>query len=172
MHPRDDVSTQLQALLAASPGGLRAPELRARLPVRISQPTLSRRLRELRDRGLVTTEGRARATRYHAAAPGRLAELRSRALHEAVAHRLARDPELLDSVRERLARLRRVNPHGHPYHDRWAALLDGPLPRLLRVLGEDSEAADDLRRESPFTVLADPDMRRRVFKRFGNGTRQ
>jgi hypothetical protein len=62
-------------LLSASPEGLRPPEIRGRLPEPISQPTLSRRLQELRDRGPITAEGKARATRYHAARPGLAADL-------------------------------------------------------------------------------------------------
>lgn len=166
MESLGEIHSRLLALLSAHPQGLRAPGILARLPERISQPTLSRRLRELRDRGLVTQEGKARATRYHAANPGLLADLRNRALHQAVAHQLVRNPEFRERARERLDQLRRVNPHGRVYHDRWMELLDSPLPRLLRVLGEDSEQADALRKESPFTVLMDPDMRRRVFERF------
>lgn len=153
-------------VLAASSEALSAPDILARLPERISQPTLSRRLRELRDQGQIIVEGKARATRYRAARPALLAELRNRALHEVVAHRLADDPALRERVVRRLGQLRKVNPHGALYHDRWQTLLDGPLPRLLRVLHEDSEDADAMRRESPFTILVDQDARRRVFDRF------
>jgi hypothetical protein len=68
---------------------------------------------------------------------------------------------------DRLQQRRRVNPHGRPYHDRWAALLEGPLPRLLRTLNEVSELADALRQESPFTVLVPVDERRRIFDSIG-----
>jgi hypothetical protein len=50
------------------------------------------------------------------------------------------------------------------YHDRWAALLDGPLTRLLSALTEVSEQADALRKESPFTPLVTAEERRRVFE--------
>lgn len=167
MRHKPAIHDRLLGLLAASPKGLRAPELLALLPEPISQPSLSRRLQELRARGLVASEGKARATRYHALAPGQLPVLRSRALHQAIAQRLAQQPELRERARARLAQLRQVNPHGRSYHDRWAALLDEPLPRLLRKLTEDSEDADTLRQESPFTVLVDCDTRRRVFEQFG-----
>lgn len=166
MKYRREMNDRILGLLGASQEGLSAAEIRARLPERISQPTLSRYLQKLRARGLVNIEGKARATRYHMAEPGRLAALRSRALHEAIATRIAQDPGLLGQVRNRLNRLRQVNPHGRRYHEQWSAILQGPLPRLLRVMTEDSEEAADLRRESPFTVLADPETRRRVFERF------
>jgi hypothetical protein len=62
-----------------------------------------------------------------------------------------------------LQKLRQANPHGRVYHDRWAALLDGPLPALLRTITEVSEQADSLRKESPFTMLIKAEDRRRIF---------
>jgi hypothetical protein len=88
----------------------------------------------------------------------------ARRLHEHVARRLVTEPALREVARARLQKLRTVNPHGHAYHDRWEALLDGPLPRLLQILPEDSEQANDLRRESPFTTLVDPAVRNRVYR--------
>lgn len=166
MSTPNETQRQLLTVLASSPEGLRTPEILARLPERISQPTLSRRLQELRDQGQIVVEGKARATCYRAARPGLLADLRNRALHEAAAHRLAADPALRERVAQRLEQLRKINPHGAIYHDRWQNLLQGPLPRLLRVLHEDSEDADAMRSESPFTILVDQDTRRHVFERF------
>jgi hypothetical protein len=57
-----------------------------------------------------------------------------------------------------------VEGRGRVYHDRWEALLDGPLPALLRTITENSEQAEALRKESPFTVLVTPRERRRVFE--------
>ena len=67
-------------------------------------------------------------------------------------------------MRERLNKLRAVNPHGRVYHDRWEALLDSPLPTLLRAITESSEQAETLRKESPLTILVTPEERRRVFE--------
>lgn len=108
--------------------------------------------------------GSARATRYHATDRDDLSGLRSLRLHEAAAQRLVRDPSLLETARERLNRLRQVNPHGDVYHDRWAVLLDGSLPSLLRTMTEPSEQAATLRQESPFTVLVPAGERRRIFE--------
>ncbi|MCM2309914.1 MAG: hypothetical protein NDI84_00805 [Steroidobacteraceae bacterium] len=131
---------------------------------RVSQPTLWRILHGLRSEGRITVEGRGRATRYHAAARTDAAALRSLRLHQCAARRLAGHPALRGVVRERLEQLRTINPHGRAYHDRWQALLDGPLPALLRTITETSEQADTLRKESPLTVLVSPEERRRVFE--------
>jgi len=150
-------------LLMSEPLGLPAPRIRQLVRPRISQPTLWRVLDSLRTEGRITVEGRARATRYHASESTSLSVLRSRRLHERAARRLAGDPALREVARERLQKLRQVNPHGRVYHDRWQTLLDGSLPRLLRVMTEASEQSDAMRQESPLTVLVTAEERRRVF---------
>jgi len=45
-----------------------------------------------------------------------------------------------------------------------AALLDGPVPDLLQALTEESEQADAVRKESPFSILLSEAERRRVFE--------
>ena len=155
---------QVLLLLLSEPRGLSEPELRQRLRPRISQPTLWRVLNGLRSEGRIAVEGRARATRYHAVEQTDLPTLRSRRLHQYVAERLARDPSLRAIARDRLEKLRQVNPHGRVYHDRWAELLAGPLPALLRTLTEASVQSDDLRKESPFTTLVDTPARERIFR--------
>lgn len=161
---RTDTREQVLQLLLTEPQGLSEPEIRRQLRPRVSQPTLWRVMNALRTAGLVVVEGRARATRYHAAERIDRPTLRSRRLHQRVAERLARDPGLRAQARERLERLRQVNPHGRRYHDRWAELLDGPLPALLRTLTEASAQSDDLRQESPFTTLIDAPTRERIFR--------
>lgn len=167
-NTRDTLEQQVLNLMAANPKGLASPRLRARLHPRISQPTLSRLLASLRARGRVMKTGSARATRYHLV-DGRIgaAELRSRLLHEEVATRLVRDPTLKSQALQRLEFIRKVNPSGRVYHDRWAELLAGDMPALLRNMTEDSERAAVLRRESPFTVLYDQDLRKRLFQPSG-----
>jgi hypothetical protein len=156
-------------LVMSEPLGLSEPRIRDLVRPRISQPTLWRILDGLRTEGRITVEGRARATRYHACEATDLSVLRSRRLHERAARRLAGDPELREVARERLQKLRQVNPHGRVYHDRWQALLDGPLPRLLRAMTEASEQSDAMRQESPFTVLVTEAERRRVFESIRTG---
>ena len=156
---------RLLQLLMPEPAGLSAPELRRALRTQVSQPTIWRLLDALRSTGAVIVEGRGRATRYHAAARRDPAALRSLQMHRAAARRLVADPGARDTALRRLERLRAVNPHGRTYHDRWQALLDGPLPSLLRAMTEDSELAETLRKESPFTVLVTPAERRSAFAR-------
>ena len=151
-------------LLMSEPLGLSAPRIRQLVRPRISQPTLWRILDSLRTEGRITVEGRARATRYHASEEAGLSILRSRRLHERAARRLAGNPALREVARDRLEKLRQVNPHGRVYHDRWQALLDGPLTRLLRAMTEASEQSDALRQESPLTGLVTAEERRRVFE--------
>jgi predicted transcriptional regulator len=160
-----DLEEQVLYLLAAHPGGLPSPAIRKLLKPSISQPTLSRLLTRLRARGAVMKTDAARATRYHLVG-GRVgaAELRSRLLHEQVAKRLVHDPALKSVALKRLEKIRRANPSGRPYHRRWAELLESDMPRLLRVMTEDSERGAALRRESPFTVLYDPALRKRLLK--------
>lgn len=161
---KTQLEQQVLTLLAAHPGGVTSPELQALLHPRVSQPTLSRLLLGLRARGLVLQTGAARATRYHLAG-GRIraAELRSRLLHEQVAMKLVRHPELKTVAEVRLEKLKQVNPSGRPYHERWAELLHSDMPTLLRAMTEDSDNAAALRRESPFTVLFDSRQRKQLF---------
>jgi len=154
---------QVMQLLAVEPAGLSAPELMRLIRPRISQPTLWRTLDGLRAEGRIATQGRARATRYHATARIDLPALRSLRLHQLAARRLAADPELRRIAHQRLQKLHHANPHGRVYQDRWADLLGGSLPALLRTMTEASEQADALRKESPFTILVTPEERRRVF---------
>jgi hypothetical protein len=161
---RHSLGEQVLQLLFTEPLGLSEPEIRRRLRPRVSQPTVWRVLNGLRSEGRLTVEGRARSTRYHGSARTDPPTLRSRHLHQRAAARLAGDPSLRDRIRARLLQLRQVNPHGRVYHERWAALLDGPLPALLRTMTEVSEQADVLRKESPFTVLISSRDRRRIFE--------
>lgn len=159
-----DTPAQVLQLLLTEAQGLAEPEIRRRLQPPVSQPTLWRVLNALRTEGRIRIDGRARATRYYAAEHIDVNTLRRRRLHRHIAERLVRDMSLRDRVQQRLELLRQVNPHAAVHHDRWAGLLSGPLPALLRVLTEASESSDDLRRESPFTVLADDAERMRIFR--------
>jgi hypothetical protein len=160
----DGLRNEIVALLASAPDGLSAPQILAGLEDRISQPTLSRRLLDLRARGRVVAVGQARATRYfYTGNRVELAAVRSRVLHERIARRIARNPALLNRVRKRLKQLSEVNPSGRIYHQQWGALLDADLPSLLHTMVAESERSDALRKESPFTVLATREDRQRVF---------
>lgn len=158
---------QILGLLAAHPEGLSAPALRKALRPRISQPTLSRRLMALRARGEIAKVGSARATRYFlAGGRHRLAELRSQALHQRVAEKLVRNPDVARKALETLKKLRERNPSGHPYHDQWEELLRGDRLRLLQTLVADTETARALRQETPFAGTLSANERTEILMRF------
>lgn len=161
---RHDYSQKVIQLLLTAPNGMSAPEIIRHLAPAVSQPTLWRVLDKLRSEGRVIVDGFARATRYHSTERGDVPALRSLRMHDVVAKRLVNHPDLLDVARNRLQRLREINPHGGVYHNRWQELIDGPMDRLLRMLTEPSEEAGTLRQESPFTTLVPGDERRRVFE--------
>jgi DNA-binding transcriptional ArsR family regulator len=161
------IEREILRLLAASPDGLPEPVLRAHLSVPISQPTLHRYLATLRTRGLVIKLGAARATRYrYVGGRHHLAELRSRALHERIAQRLASDPRRLKLARRRLEELRAANPAASRHHDAWARLLEGDLHALLLKMTEDTEEARALRKESPFGRLLPAAERTKILRQF------
>ena len=93
-----------------------------------------------------------------------MAELRSLALHRAVAERLAREPLLVSTA------LRRVDgwiAEGtvHPrYARRWREILDLPLDALLATLIDTGEEATDLRQVSPFAGVLSPRERWSVWR--------
>lgn len=77
----------------------------------------------------------------------------SLALHQAVAERLRADPDrVLSHARRNLAVLHEVHRGGHSdvWIDRWQALLDGPVDRLLAVMVDPGQDARDLRQSNPF----------------------
>lgn len=79
-----------------------------------------------------------------------LAELRSLALHRAVADKLSHDAALLALARTNLdAAAARGTTHPH-YVEAWRRLLALPLDALLVKLVDESQEMRDLRQASPF----------------------
>jgi hypothetical protein len=84
------------------------------------------------------------------------ARARSLAYHQAVAQRL-RKP-MVEEARYVLFRWREQGRMDARYADRWAQLLERPLPEIRRALVEENQDADDLRQNSPFAgVLSEPE---------------
>jgi DNA-binding HxlR family transcriptional regulator len=163
-----NIKQQILALLALEPEGLRASELRAEIRPKVSQPTLWRRLNELRSTGLIMRIGRGRSCRYVAASAGdAIGELRSRALHLEVGKKLMRKPELLNAARERLKRMRVTAPYAKAYLEHWESLLSGPIEPVLRVFGAYDEEAKALRHVSPFAGALNEKERILVLRRQG-----
>lgn len=95
---------------------------------------------------------------HHSAGHDR-ARMRGLTYHQAVAHRLSR--AMVEEARYVLFRWREQGLVDERYADRWEQLLARPLPEIRRALTEESQAADDLRQNSPFAgVLSEPERRR------------
>ena len=95
----------------------------------------------------------------------RAAELRSLGYHRAVASRL--DSRLVGEARSRLTRWeyeRRIDPR---YANEWRQVLSWPIPRIKRLISEDTERARDLRQNSPFAGALHERERQRVLEAVG-----
>jgi Fe2+ or Zn2+ uptake regulation protein len=155
-------------LLAMNPGGLSASELRTQIRPQVSQPTLWRRLDELRAAGRVRMIGHGRSTRYVGATSGHaIADLRSKALHKEVGKKLLRQPQLLEVARRRLEKMRVATPYAQVYVERWEHLLSGPIEYVLQVLGADDEDSSALRHASPFAGVLTQQERLAALRRQG-----
>jgi hypothetical protein len=86
----------------------------------------------------------------------RRAELRSLALHRALARRL--DERTVDEARHRVNEWRRTGRIDPEYADEWERILSWPIPRIAKFVTTDSQRARDLRQNSPFAgVLTAPE---------------
>jgi hypothetical protein len=91
-----------------------------------------------------------------------LAELRSIAYHQAIAQRLRANPELLDTVRQRLQS--QLDSEAHPptsssqrhWAQVWSELIEQPIDQLLEFMLERSDKADQLRQSTPFAGILTP----------------
>jgi len=89
-------------------------------------------------------------------------ELRSLALHRAVADMLRREPLAIERALSNLARWE-TSVQGS-WISEWRELLLGPRERLLTFLTEQSERADRLRQSSPFAGVLPASVRRRIYE--------
>lgn len=170
---KEKLQERILGLLSASQEGLSVPQLRKQLRPAPSQPTLSRWLTDLRARGLVVKTGAARATRYVLAGGSHhLAEIRSQALHAAVARKLVKAPGYKRKALTRLEKLKQMQPAARAYHQRWEQLLHGDQAELLRVMTSPGETESALRAASPFTTLLSDKERERIFRQFATGGRK
>lgn len=164
----DRIEQQILGNLTLHPEGLAAQDLQTVVRPKVSQPTLWRRIDRLRAIGRIRAIGRGRATRYvsqdsdHA-----ISDLRSKALHIEIGHKLLRRPELLNGARARLQRMYQSAPYSKEYFDRWAELLAGPLEGVLFVLGANDEGSKALRHVSPFAGLLSESERLRILRKQG-----
>ena len=96
-------------------------------------------------------------------------DLRSIALHRAVAEKLRANPALLDIAHDNLDRWSRTGGHSQPYWDEWRRILGLPLEELLALLVEDSERMAALRQTAPFAGVLDPRERWAIYESFEPG---
>jgi hypothetical protein len=94
----------------------------------------------------------------------RLAEERSLAYHQAVAEKLAAEPQLLDRARARVQSWLasgEVHPH---YASAWKEILARSIAEVQAFLAQDSENARALRQVTPFAGALDPRTRWRIWR--------
>ncbi|MBU4337785.1 MAG: hypothetical protein KJ548_14580 [Actinobacteria bacterium] len=76
---------------------------------------------------------------------------RSLALHQLIAEKIRRDPELFENVKRTLARWSKtVCANSQPYLEEWQRLVNLGIKECLAVATEDSERANAMRQASPF----------------------
>ena len=93
-------------------------------------------------------------------------ELLSLRLHEAVAHKLKRAPNLLTGVRARvtqLSELGQMHPH---YQEAWLTWLTLELDEQLSALISQEETWISMRQVSPFAGVLETHERAEVLRRF------
>ncbi len=97
----------------------------------------------------------------------RLLELRSLALHAAIARKVRGHPELIDRARANLERwMAAADDGGRAVLEEWRGLLDLPVADLLRVMVDWNEAAIRLRQSSPFAGILNPSERKAIYEAF------
>jgi hypothetical protein len=93
----------------------------------------------------------------------RKAELRSLALHRAIAERLS-DPGVVERARGQVERWVREGKLHPGWAERWHAELVRPLVELKGRLTEDTQEMIDLRQCTPFVGVLDPRERWRIWR--------
>ena len=88
----------------------------------------------------------------------------SLALHAAVAERLKVDPEVLDRARCKVEDWLARGGSSTELLQRWREILGSPAETIQQALTERSEAADWLRKASPFAGALPPRERERILR--------
>ncbi len=93
-------------------------------------------------------------------------DLRSIALHAAIAQRLESNPERWQIVKENLERQLAEGGASRPYAIAWKELLDLPWEKLRQLMVEDSEHMRAMRQASPFAGVLDNQERWAIFDQY------
>jgi len=110
----------------------------------------------------------APATKRSITRPHDWIDERSRALHQAVAEKVRRNPELLLVALQNLERWTETSSDStKPLFEEWKQIIQTwPLEKLLELLGEQGERANQLRQASPFTGILSDRERNEIFQRY------
>ena len=97
----------------------------------------------------------------------RVIEARSLAMHCLIAHKIGRDPRLLDVARRNLAAWSaRYGDQPPRALDEWRVILTRPWHEIAALITDAGETATRLRQSSPFAGVLTPIERRRVYEAF------
>ncbi len=93
-------------------------------------------------------------------------DVRSLALHALIAHRLVRDPVVVDRARRNLDRWRAARGYEPSAAAEWRAILKRPRREIAALLVDPGENATRLRQSTPFTGVLTATERRRIYEAF------
>ena len=96
-------------------------------------------------------------------------DARGRELHQLIAQKIRRDPELLQKARETLARWlgqARENDRSRDSLTEWQALLERPLEEILSFIASDDEEPNRLRQSSPFAGILTEEERGEILRKY------
>jgi hypothetical protein len=93
-------------------------------------------------------------------------DLRSIALHRAIAEKLRANPALLEIARENIARWAPAAGRSRHYLDAWQEVLQKPLEEMLRLIVEDTEEMRAMRQNNPFAGVLEPRERWAIYNLF------
>jgi hypothetical protein len=94
----------------------------------------------------------------------RLAEERSIAYHQAIAERLASQPEVLEKARRRVQGWLEHSDTARFYARKWAEILAEDVLSIAAFLVDRSELAIELRQSSPFAGALRPQERWKIWR--------
>jgi hypothetical protein len=94
---------------------------------------------------------------------------RSIALHRAIAAKIRRHPESIETARDNLTRWIGGRGRALPYLEEWRRLLDLKPEDLAELLVEDSERMRALRQSTPFAGVLHPKERWAIYDAFATG---
>jgi hypothetical protein len=94
-------------------------------------------------------------------------DIRSLAMHAAIAQKITRNPELLNVARANLRRWGKRWGRATPtWHGEWQAILKRPWSEIAALITDGGELATRLRQSSPFAGVLSHGERKRIYDAF------